>query len=342
MQFDVIIGNPPYQLGQSGGDAVGSFAMPIYHKFVDAAKALEPRYLTWSCRPAGSLAVVDSRSFRQEMLDATGGCVVLVDYPDSREVFPGVDIAGGVSYFLWDRGTWDGQCKVTTHVGGAAGKPAIRYLDEFDIFVRCNEAVAILEHVFGTGGPVCVREHVRAGLTDPAVQYPHEVQRSGKRRRDTDPVLIYQSVGHGFIERGDDPAKHRLGRPVEGLPVAARRASTVGRLTRAARSACFPGSSPVAQARPAPRPTSSLGPSRARRRLATSSPTCAPDSCASSCRCEPTPKTSTARRFASFPDCPWTGSGPTRSLREVRLDRRAGRRDRTAIKPIVPMKTQRR
>lgn len=46
MRFDVILGNPPYQLGQSGGEAIGSFAMPIYQKFVEAAIKLEPRYIT--------------------------------------------------------------------------------------------------------------------------------------------------------------------------------------------------------------------------------------------------------------------------------------------------------
>ena len=43
--FDVVIGNPPYQLGQSGGEAVGNFAMPINQKLAQAAKALEPRYI---------------------------------------------------------------------------------------------------------------------------------------------------------------------------------------------------------------------------------------------------------------------------------------------------------
>ena len=45
MQFDVVIGNPPYQLGQSGGEAIGGFAMPIYQKFVQAAKGLDPHFL---------------------------------------------------------------------------------------------------------------------------------------------------------------------------------------------------------------------------------------------------------------------------------------------------------
>ena len=57
VQFDVIIGNPPYQLGQSGGDAIGSFAMPIYQKFVSAAKALDPRYIVMVIPHAGSPVV---------------------------------------------------------------------------------------------------------------------------------------------------------------------------------------------------------------------------------------------------------------------------------------------
>ena len=67
MQFDVIIGNPPYQLGQSGGEAIGSFAMPIYQKFIQAAKALEPRYLDGSpvWRSGGKLTVLDAAERRR-------------------------------------------------------------------------------------------------------------------------------------------------------------------------------------------------------------------------------------------------------------------------------------
>ncbi|MDZ4656520.1 MAG: Eco57I restriction-modification methylase domain-containing protein, partial [Bythopirellula sp.] len=101
MQFDVIIGNPPYQLGQSGGEAVGSFAMPIYHKFIEAAKGIEPRYLVMVTPSRWFAGGRGLDEFRQEML-TDRRLRSLVDYPDSRDVFPGVDIAGGVSYFLWD------------------------------------------------------------------------------------------------------------------------------------------------------------------------------------------------------------------------------------------------
>ena len=100
MQFDVIIGNPPYQLGQSGGEAIGSFAMPIYQKFVEAAKrprsALPAAMVTPSRWFAGGRGLDE---FRKEML-TDKRLRELVDYPDARDVFPGVDIAGGISYFL--------------------------------------------------------------------------------------------------------------------------------------------------------------------------------------------------------------------------------------------------
>jgi site-specific DNA-methyltransferase (adenine-specific) len=121
MQFDVVIGNPPYQLGQSGGDAIGSFAMPIYQKFVQAAKALDPRYVVMVTPSRWFAGGRGLDEFRQEML-TDRRMRALVDYPDSREVFPGVDIAGGVSYFLWDS-SWDGLCQVTTHAAGSPGEP---------------------------------------------------------------------------------------------------------------------------------------------------------------------------------------------------------------------------
>jgi site-specific DNA-methyltransferase (adenine-specific) len=204
MQFDVVIGNPPYQLGQSGGDAVGSFAMPIYQRFVQAAKALDPRYIlmvTPSRWFAGGRGLDE---FRQEML--TDRCMrVLVDYPDSREVFPGVDIAGGVSYFLRDS-SWDGPCEITTNVGGSPGKPMSRFLDEFDILVRYNEAVAILEHVLGPAGHQGGFESL-ATIVSPIQPFSIRTNFRGAPSSNgmSDPVLLYQNGGTGFIERGQVP-----------------------------------------------------------------------------------------------------------------------------------------
>lgn len=143
MQFDVVIGNPPYQLSDSG---FGASAIPIYQKFVEQAKALEPRFLTlviparWY---AGGRGLDD---FRATMLaDRRIRC--LVDYIDSRPVFSGVDVAGGVCYFLWDR-DHPGDCRVVSHATQPPSE-VIRPLVEpgLDVFIRFNEAVSILRKV---------------------------------------------------------------------------------------------------------------------------------------------------------------------------------------------------
>ena len=203
VQFDVVIGNPPYQLGQSGGDAIGSFAMPIYQRFVETAKSLDPRYVVMVIPSrwfAGGRGLDD---FRQEML-ADRRIRKLVDYPDSREVFAGVDIAGGVSYFLWDA-SWTGKCTVSTVSGEAIIEPMDRFLDEYDILVRSNGAVSILNRVIGSSG-----EGVFDSLASQVAPIqPFSIRTNFRGASSSDemakPVLLYQNGGTGFIELSEIP-----------------------------------------------------------------------------------------------------------------------------------------
>jgi site-specific DNA-methyltransferase (adenine-specific) len=153
MLFDVVVGNPPYQLGQSGGESVGSFAMPIYQKFVEAAQSLDPRYVVMVTPSRWFTGGRGLDEFRSEML-SSHHLRVLVDFPNAADVFPGVNINGGASYFVWDRDHC-GDCEVATvTANGACGAAVHRPLDEFDILVRRNEAIPILRKVRTRNEPV--------------------------------------------------------------------------------------------------------------------------------------------------------------------------------------------
>lgn len=141
MHFDVIIGNPPYQLGSDGGTR----DVPIYQKFVEQAKTLEPRFLTmviparWM---AGGLGLND---FRFSMLKDKR-MRSLIDYPVAREVFPQVEVKGGICYFLWER-DYIGESEVTNIRAGEVKGPNLRNLAEYDVFVRDHRAVKILRKI---------------------------------------------------------------------------------------------------------------------------------------------------------------------------------------------------
>ena len=142
MKFDVIIGNPPYQLNDGGG--TGSSAMPIYQYFVSQAKKLRPNYLvmiTPSRWFAGGKGLDD---FRRDMLNDRH-ISHLVDYQNSADCFPGVTIAGGVSYFLWNK-DYNGDCEVK-NIKSKTTTIDKRKLNEFDIFVRDNIAINIIRKV---------------------------------------------------------------------------------------------------------------------------------------------------------------------------------------------------
>lgn len=144
MKFDVIIGNPPYQLSDAG-DSTG--ASPIYHHFIEQAKKLNPRFL---------LMIVPARwysggkgldEFRNEMLNDER-LSEIHDFPETSDCFPGVNIRGGVCYFLWEK-DHKGNCKITTHKAGNVGESVERPLLEkgSEVFIRYNEAISILRKV---------------------------------------------------------------------------------------------------------------------------------------------------------------------------------------------------
>jgi site-specific DNA-methyltransferase (adenine-specific) len=109
MQFDVVLGNPPYQMtGGAGGTSDSS----IYHLFVEQAFNLEPRYVSMVVPSRWMAGGRGMDEFRAEML-SSNKLATIVDFPVSRDVFPGVEVKGGICFFLWDR-EHDGRTNVTT------------------------------------------------------------------------------------------------------------------------------------------------------------------------------------------------------------------------------------
>lgn len=141
MRFDVIIGNPPYQMSDGG---FGRSASPIYNRFVQQAKKLNPRYLVMIIPSrwfAGGKGLDD---FRNEMLN-DNRIRTIVDYEDANECFPGVDIAGGICYFLWEKNS-SGLCEIINMHNGQEAV-STRKLNEFNTFIRHSKAVPIVRKV---------------------------------------------------------------------------------------------------------------------------------------------------------------------------------------------------
>lgn len=197
VQFDVVIGNPPYQLSDGGA---GKSAKPLFQHFVDSAKKLEPRYVSMIIPSRWMAGGKGLDGFRQEMLN-DDRIRSLVDYIDSDEAFPGVDIAGGVSYFLWNRDS-AGTCRVETHIRGKVEVSPNRRLNEYDVFVRYADALSILKKVWPDGvilenslqQRMSGRNAFGFGTKASGQDTPHGLE---------DPVTLISSRGSTYVSKED-------------------------------------------------------------------------------------------------------------------------------------------
>lgn len=203
MQFDVVIGNPPYQLDDGG---FGTSAAPIYQLFVQQAKALEPRYLTMVIPSrwfAGGKGLDD---FRESML-TDNRIRSIDDYLSAADVFPGVGLKGGVNFFLWDRDN-PGLCRVRTHFKDWPVSTNTRPLLEpgADIFIRFNEGLSILKKVAsvetGNSNTLLLPEKKRFELlVSSARVFGFRTFFKGKKEKSRGDLRIYQNGGVGFVPR---------------------------------------------------------------------------------------------------------------------------------------------
>jgi len=190
MKFDVIIGNPPYQLSDGGA---GASAIPLYNKFVLQAKKLNPKYLSMIIPSRWFAGGRGLKDFRENMR-TDKRISKLVDYQKSRDCFPGVDIAGGVCYFLWEK-NYCGKCQFSSWINGSV-QTSFRCLDEFEFIIRDNIGVGIINKL--KERKITFMDKITLNV-NPFGLRSYE---RGKKKKFSGSLKLKNSKGTGYIEKG--------------------------------------------------------------------------------------------------------------------------------------------
>lgn len=191
MKFDVIISNPPYQLSDGGN---GASAKPIFHKFIESAKKMSPAYITMIVPARWYAGGKGLDEFRADMLNDTH-LKTIIDYPNPKECFPGLNVSGGVCYFLWEK-RYQGKCSFTNVVKGAE-TTSLRDMNEFNLFIRYNQAVSIIHKVIAHHEPMLetiISSRKPFGLGSFV---------RGHEKKNKNDLTLVSSAGRSYIEKGE-------------------------------------------------------------------------------------------------------------------------------------------
>ncbi len=192
MKFNAIVGNPPYQVMDGG---TGASSIPVYNFFVNIAKSLKPSYISMIMPARWYAGGKGLDKFRSSMLDDKH-IEKLYDFPNSADCFAGVNIAGGLCYFLWNS-TYSGICDVTNVSGTKAISAVKRRLNEFSIFVRSNISVDIIRRIIDSGEQTCdtmVKSYSYFAI--------RSFERGSNEKHNSDDVILLSSSGKGYFSKG--------------------------------------------------------------------------------------------------------------------------------------------
>ena len=192
MKFDVIVGNPPYQLNI--GVEKENYGIPLYHKFIQNAKKLSPRYITLVTPSRWFTGGRGLDDFRLEMLNDER-IKYIKDYIDSKDLFPGVDVSGGINYFLWDA-DYKGQCQYV-NVFNKKETTSIRKLNEYKVFPRYNQSLLLIKKI----------QHLEEGTLSPMISsqtpFGFVTTYRGIENKFKDSVKLYSSGGVSYVRKED-------------------------------------------------------------------------------------------------------------------------------------------
>lgn len=188
MKIDAVVGNPPYQVNV--GVVKDNYGIPVYNYFIELSKAIKPLYISMISPSRWFTGGRGLDDFRKTML-SDSRIRYIKDYTDSKDIFPGVDISGGINYFLWDN-NYSGLCEFHSIVN-MNESTMMRKLDEHAIFTRQNAALSLIAKIKNADEPSI------ASMISPQTPFGFVTTFRGRENKRTNDIALYTSGGITYV-----------------------------------------------------------------------------------------------------------------------------------------------
>ena len=221
MKFSAIVGNPPYQMSKATENTVSNaaFASALYPLFIEQVLKLNAPSVSmitpsrWMTKAGQGV----SDEWVDKMIQGNH-FVEIHDYLSASECFAGVEIKGGVSYFLY-KPSHSGKCKYFLH-NGINISERNDYLDTLGagVVIRDSMAIEIIRRLMAVEGQYFNNSSFYSMVSPKHYFDKDDILGSNwrgysKNRDANHPIKLYlnkrlESCGYGWIKETDIPRSH--------------------------------------------------------------------------------------------------------------------------------------